>query len=150
MIPVLSGTKKLVYWSLVGLWFVTLAISFAWWFQPQHTAGIGGMVMTTILLSFTMVLPAYFFINAGRGSYPDPDQPVPPGKVAFIVTKVPSEPWAMLKETLVAMIKSRAAYPYPESVKIILADEDPEVNTDTLWCAHAGGRSRDGWRLLLA
>lgn len=60
-----------------------------------------------------------------------------PPRVAMLVTKVPSEPWAMVKKTLSAMLAQADAG--VDAYHVWLADEDPSDETRA-WCAEQGVR----------
>jgi cellulose synthase/poly-beta-1,6-N-acetylglucosamine synthase-like glycosyltransferase len=78
--------------------------------------------------------PLYFFVIFYSGKVPNPALPVPRDyRVAMVVTKAPSEPFEVVRETLEAML--RQTYPHDNW----LADEDPQPET-IAWCEAHGVR----------
>jgi cellulose synthase (UDP-forming) len=60
---------------------------------------------------------------------PNPNLPLPSGRVAMMTTKTPAEPWETVERTLVAMLYQE----YPTPFDVWLADEDPSPETIS-WC----------------
>ncbi|WP_371530510.1 glycosyltransferase [Streptomyces sp. NBC_01283] len=110
-------------WALSFLWF------WSWWLQPEHRVGWAGLIINSALLLYLTGLPCYFFVTALRLRRVNPELPVPPLPVAFAVTRAPSEPWPMARQTLEAMLAQDFPHPYD----VWLCDEDP---TDEIiaWC----------------
>ena len=78
-------------WAASFVWFWT------WWLSPGHSAGWPGLVLNSALLFYLTVTPAYFLIAALRLRRVDPRLSVPRLRVAFVVTRAPSEPWAVVR-----------------------------------------------------
>ena len=131
---IISGRNRRKYQLLVLCWAVALVFFWQWWLRPDHNAdGLRYRPVTAILVWLT-VLETYFvffFMRAVRSVAPDPE----PGqwRVAMIVTKTPSEPFAIVRRTLEAML----AQGYPHDTW--LADEDPSPET-AAWCHSHGVR----------
>ena len=88
-------------------------------------------VLNVIVIAWLTLLPLYFILILPRARVPA-QLPVPPGyRVAMVVTKVPSEPFRVVRETLEAML--RQTYPHDTW----LADEDPSSET-IKWCREHG------------
>lgn len=91
-----------------------------WWLRPQHITNLPLFVVNSVVIFWTLLLPAYFFFFALRMKKPNPKLKLPNGlKVAMVVTKAPSEPFEVVKKTLLGMLKQE----YPHDTWI--ADEDP-------------------------
>ncbi len=107
-----------------GAWF------WLWWLASGHgswTSPLGAI--STVLLAWVFLMPTYFLFFVCRMTRPDLRVPLPALRVAMIVTKAPSEPWAVVRATLEAML----AQDYPSAYDVWLADERP--STETLaWC----------------
>lgn len=115
-----------VAWAAFVLWF------WIWWLDPEHFVGWAEFMFATVPLLWLHGLQLFFIyvlLQASKTSAPDPK----PGqwRVAMIVTKTPTEPFAVLEQTLRAML----AQEYPHDTW--LADEDPSAET-LAWCADNG------------
>ena len=137
---VITGRARLRYVAMVAIWALAAIYFWQWWLRPEHIEGAVRFAIVTALLGWVYLLQVYFiyfFLRAARSIAPDPE----PGqyRVAMIVTKTPSEPFAILRITLKAMLSQD----YPHDTW--LADEDPSVETRA-WCAANGVRisSRNG------
>lgn len=116
-------------------WVSTLAWFWGWWAQPQHRVGWSGFVVNTVLMLYVSALPLYFFIMVNRIRVVAPALAIPRLRVAMLVTKVPSEPWPLVRNTLEAMLGQQFPYPYD----VWLCDEGPDAET-LAWCAAHGVR----------
>ncbi|HEY2317449.1 MAG TPA: glycosyltransferase family 2 protein [Solirubrobacteraceae bacterium] len=123
-------------WLLLSIW------AWPWWLEPSHltsplTAGI-----STGLIGFEMVfVPLWFFFWIYRMKRPPVGLEPPRLRVAMVVTKAPTEPWEVVRETLEAML----AQDFPYAYDTWLADESAALET-LHWCAEHGVRvsSREG------
>lgn len=138
--PVLTGRRAAKYFVLALIWAVAAGFFWGWWLRPEHIIGSGRFIILTLALAWVYGMQFYFmtvFLMAQVSVAPDPV----PGRwrVAMIVTKTPSEPFSVLRPTLVAML----AQDYPHDTW--LADEDPQPET-IAWCDAHGVRisSRKG------
>ena len=137
--PVMTGARALRYRLLAVLWLLAAAFFWGWWLQPAHMLGLRSAVVTLAMV-WIWGMQLYFvvvFLSARRSVAPTPE----PGtwRVAMITTKTPSEPFSVVRKTLVAML----AQSYPHDTW--LADEAPDEET-LHWCAAHGVRvsSREG------
>lgn len=101
--------------------------------MPGHRVGWAGFVVNTVLLAYLAYLPGYFLFTANRLRHVDPALPVPAVRVAFVVTRAPSEPWPVARGTLKAMLGQTFPGPYD----VWLCDEAPTEEI-TAWCAGNG------------
>ncbi|MBB3612668.1 glycosyltransferase family 2 protein [Rhizobium sp. BK602] len=132
MVPVLRGYQRAEYVACVGLWLMALAFFWHWWLLPSHHVNATGSVLVTLILAWVTILPAYFMAVFFRARKPDGDLRLPAGsRVAMVVTKAPSEPFAIVARTLSAMLTQ----PVPHDTW--LADEDPSPAT-LEWCRTQG------------
>jgi cellulose synthase (UDP-forming) len=128
LIDILSSRERTVFIGLVSLWATTLIWFWHWWLQPQHLTSIEGAIVCSILLAWNTILPAYYFFFVWRMKRPNPSLNLPSDwRVAMVVTKAPSEPWAVVENTLKAMLTQD--YPHDNW----LADEQPTPET-LAWC----------------
>ena len=130
--PMLRGWMAVKYYLIAGLWIVAAGWFWAWWLQPHHMVGPLRYWGVTAAMVWIWGMQFYFvliFLQARKSVAPDPQ----PGqwRVAMITTKTPSESFAVVRETLEAML----AQDDPHDTW--LADEDPDVETRA-WCAEHG------------
>jgi cellulose synthase (UDP-forming) len=132
VVPVMSRTQGALFAGAVLVWLVALAFFLTWWLQPAHVGSIPMYVMCSTVLAWLTLMPAYFIFNVARAVRPNPAVTPPHGlRVAMVVTKAPSEPFAVVRKTLEAML----AQDFPHDTWI--ADEDPSEET-LAWCKRNG------------
>jgi cellulose synthase (UDP-forming) len=131
--PLFSGQRRFVYLAGVSSWLAALAWFWEWWFRPGHMISIASFCVLTLIMAWVTLLPAYFiYLFAGsKQARPIKYQRVP-GRIAMVVTKAPSEPFEIVRNTLNAML-NQVDYDYD----VWLADEAPDAETIT-WCARHG------------
>ncbi len=129
-VELLTRREKIVYWSMVGVWFGVLCSFWLWWLKSEHIVSVFGILLTSYVLVWGTVTPAWYFYFAGRMKKPNPRLPVPSGRVAMVVTKAPSEPWSVVRKTLEAMLNQE----FPYSYDVWLADEQPTLEVEQ-WCS---------------
>jgi cellulose synthase (UDP-forming) len=129
LIPLMTKRQKLTYFGWVVAWIVALVWWWAWWLRPENNIGSLRYLALTIPSAWlTVVLPCYFLFIFAKSRIPSGFAGVPSDlRVAMVVTKAPSEPFSVLKETLEAML--RQTYPHDTW----LADEDPSEEV-VEWC----------------
>ncbi len=130
--PAMPPRQRRKYAVAVVLAIVAGAYFWIWWLQPSHVLGIGRYVIVTLVLVWLHALVwyfFYFFLRARRAITPPGG--VPPGRVAMVVTKAPSEPFPIVQRTLEGML----AQDVPHDTW--LADEDPTPEV-LAWCAAHG------------
>jgi cellulose synthase (UDP-forming) len=140
-VPALGGPDRVMVALLTAGWLVCLAGFWTWWLQPAHLATYVGLIINGVILLYVSVFPVFFVAGANRLRRVNPARPVPPLRVAFVVTKAPSEPWQIARRTLRAML----AQDYPLRYDVWLCDEQPTPAVAD-WCARNGVRlsSRHG------
>jgi cellulose synthase (UDP-forming) len=129
-----AGRRLLMRFLTIG-WLVTQVCFWYWWLQPEHRNGWAGLVITSSLLGYLTVFPVLPLLGFNRIPTVNPELPLADLRVAFAVTKAPSEPWNTARTTLEAMLDQD--YPYPYDVWI--CDEDPSEET-LFWCQQRGVR----------
>jgi cellulose synthase (UDP-forming) len=131
LVPLMGRAQKVQYWIWLAIALVALVYFWIWWLRPEHNIGTFSYVLNVIVIAWLTLLPLYFILILPR-AYVPAQLPVPPGyRVAMVVTKVPSEPFLIVQETLEAML--RQTYPHDTW----LADEDPSSET-IKWCREHG------------
>lgn len=130
--PVLTPRNYARYAVLVGLWLVAALVFWVWWLSPSHIITPGRYALVTLCLFWIFFLQAYFLAMFLRARQAVPRHGGPPlGRVAMVVTKAPSEPFAVVQKTLLAMLEQDIPH------DTWLADEDPQPDT-LAWCAANG------------
>ena len=105
LVPAVSVRQELALRFLVlttvaaGAWF------WLWWLATGHGSWTSPLsAVSTVLLAWVFLMPTYFLFFACRMTRPNFRIPLPDLRVAMIVTKAPSEPWAVVRTTLEAMV----------------------------------------------
>jgi cellulose synthase (UDP-forming) len=114
-------------WGLAILYF------WVWWLRPDHNIGTTWYVLNSIVLAWLTLVPLYVLSLYVRGRVSANEAQPPPGRVAMVVTKAPSEPWSVVRVTIEAML----AQEHPHDTW--LADEDPS-SASIAWCNARGVR----------
>lgn len=120
------------YRLLVALWAALSALFWIWWLQPSHVIAGWSFALATLAIFWLYFVQVYFLgmmLNARRAASRLED--LGAIRVATVVTKAPSEPFAVVRETLEALL----AQDVPHDTW--LADEDPAPET-IAWCAAHG------------
>lgn len=118
--PILHGGGRLVEVMGTFAWLVAAILFWSWWLRPEHIGNPWAFAFATASLLWLTLSPAYFLAIFARSRRVPAEFEPPRGlRVAMVVTKVPNEPFAMVKATLRAMLAQR----YPHDTW--LADEDP-------------------------
>ncbi|GGK81300.1 glycosyltransferase [Mangrovihabitans endophyticus] len=131
--PVLGGRDRLLVATATAGWVAFLVAFWIWWLAPQHRAGWVGLIVNSALLLYLSLLPASFLITVNRLRRVNPALKMPRLRVAFVVTRAPSEPWPVARRTLAAMLGQR----YPHPFDVWLCDEQPTEEIRG-WCAANG------------
>lgn len=132
LVPVLTGYRRAEYFAGVVSWFMALLYFWVWWLEPSHHFSWFGSIVSTWTLAWLTLIPAYFLVMFARAAKPAGQLRLPPeSRVAMVVTKAPSEPFAVVAETLRAMLAQTVRH------DTWLADEDPSPETID-WCRRRG------------
>lgn len=117
----------------IAAWIAGFLYFWSWWFDPAHVLGWPAYILITIVVGWITLLPVYFIvIFSGAKVATASTGPVPQGRIAMVVTKAPSEPFDVVRRTLLAMLDQTDC-----DFDVWLADEDPSPETVT-WCAAHG------------
>jgi len=128
MVPILEGGRRVEYAACATLWLAALIYFWSWWLSPAHHVDLAGSILLTLVLAWVTIIPAYFIIVFFHAQKPHGRLRLPAGsRIAMVVTKAPSEPFAVVARTLSAML----AQDVPHDTW--LADEDPSPSTMD-WC----------------
>ncbi len=134
--PLLDRRQRAITVGFFVLW-AGLAIRFVlWWLRPEHRADWFGLIATSAVIGFTLLLPLWLFFTALNARLPRrPGEADGLDRVAMIVTKAPAEPWPLVRRTIEAMLDQD----HPHDYDVWLADEHPSDET-LHWCAANGVR----------
>ena len=128
-----SGRLQLLHVLGIAAWFGALLYFWQWWLDPAHVVDWPSYVLITVVVGWITLLPVYFIvIFSGAKVMAATAAPVPRGRVAMVVTKAPSEPFSVVRKTLLAMLDQTGC-----EFDVWLADEDPSPDT-IAWCAARG------------
>ena len=129
LVDVLTKTQRRQLSLLVCLWLVTFVIFAVWWFQTSQFTGSVRFTFNSLILGWGAILPGYYFFFLRRMKKSNPALLIPrQWRVAMVVTRAPSEPFAEVQRVLVAMQAQAPAH------DTWLADEDPTPES-LQWCA---------------
>ena len=129
----LSPRDRLAVYVISACWLACLADFWVWWLQPAHRANLFGIIANSIVLFYLTCYPVFYVVAVNRLRNVNPAVAVPMLRVAFIVTRAPSEPWDVAKSTLTAMLDQDFPLPYD----VWLADEKPTAEI-LRWCSDTG------------
>ncbi|WP_037679789.1 glycosyltransferase [Streptomyces griseus] len=128
-IPVLGRLDRTKVSLLAVCWWAALVVFWEWWLRPEHRVGWTGFAVNSALLLYLSALPLYFVVVMVRLRTFNPAVEVPGLRTAFVVTRAPSEPWAVARATLTAMLRQDFPHPYD----VWLCDEAPTQEI-LEWC----------------
>ncbi|MEU6696833.1 glycosyltransferase family 2 protein [Pseudonocardia sp. NPDC046786] len=117
-------------------WVVALVLFWIWLLQPQHRVSWSALALNGLLLLYLSLMPCYFVVAVNRLRRVSRKVRIPTDlRVAFVVTRAPSEPWDVARTTLEAML----AQDFPAPYDVWICDER---TTDEIraWCAGNGVR----------
>jgi cellulose synthase (UDP-forming) len=129
----LRPSDRVIVAVLSALWGLFLADFWIWWLKPAHQTSVYGSMLNALVLAYLTVFPVFFVVAVNRLRSVSQRVDVPRLRVAFIVTRAPSEPWEVARKTLLAMLDQDFPVPYD----VWLADESP-TREILSWCAGSG------------
>jgi cellulose synthase (UDP-forming) len=94
------GLRHRCFFRLLAvLWLVTQFAFWSWWFDPTHITDPIEYLVTTLLLGYFLLIPAYFLLLMSHMKRPNPRLPLPMHlRVAIATSFVPgSETTQVLK-----------------------------------------------------
>jgi cellulose synthase (UDP-forming) len=128
--PVLGRRDRVLVAALTAGWVACLGFFWLWWLQPEHTVTAAGMVVNSLLLAYLTAIPVYSLVLVNRLREVNPALRMPLLRVAFVVTRAPSEAWPVARKTVTAMLDQD----FPSGFDVWLCDEDPTPEI-VQWCA---------------
>jgi hypothetical protein len=133
MTPALRRRDRYLITLMSVGWMICFVRFWIWWLEPQNRTGWAGLVLNSAVLLYVTAIPLYFLLSVCWLRRPDPLLPMPALRVAFVVTKAPSEPWDVARHTLTRMLDQTFPHPY----QVWLCDEDPSDEV-LVWCEANG------------
>lgn len=133
-VAVMTPAQRRVYRALTCVWLLANLLFWAWWLRPSHVVTVSRFVITSLVIGYTLAMPAYFIYFLGRMRRPNPALALPNGlRVTFATTFVPgAEGIEVLERTIVAM---RDQQGYPHDVWVLDEGDAPAVKA---LCARVG------------
>jgi cellulose synthase (UDP-forming) len=132
LVNVLSEQQRARLRFLVCVWLVSLCLFYGWWFRTDHIVGFGRYLVNTLLITWLLVLPGYWLFFVLQMKRVNPQLAIPTEwRIAMITTRAPSEPFDVVKRTLLAMLSQQTPH------DTWLADEDPTPDI-LAWCEQHG------------
>lgn len=128
-VPALGLRDRVGIALLTVGWLVCVVWFWVWWLRPEHRVSWAGLIVNSALLLYLSCQPIYFAVAVNRLRHVGRTSAIPVLRVAFVVTRAPSEPWAVARATLSAMLTQ--VFPY--SYDVWLCDEQP-TSEITRWC----------------
>ncbi|SHN48253.1 Glycosyl transferase family 21, partial [Cryptosporangium aurantiacum] len=134
-VPVLPPVTRVLLAVLTVGWVVSLVLFWRWWLEPPHRTDWMRLLINSSLLLYMSAYPILPILRFNKLRTVNPRVPIPELRVAFCVTKAPSEPWDTARRTLEAMLDQD----FPYSYDVWICDEDPSEET-LAWCRAHGVR----------
>ena len=132
LVPLMTRAQRFEYILCVATLLCALFFFWKWWLEPGHNINTTWFVLSSIAIAWVSLVPLYLILVFSRSRVPAKILPLSVGyRVAMVVTKAPSEPFSIVRETLEGMLRQR----YPHDTW--LADEDPSSETIE-WCRRRG------------
>jgi cellulose synthase/poly-beta-1,6-N-acetylglucosamine synthase-like glycosyltransferase len=132
VVPALTHQQLLVFRLTLAIWFATIGWFWGWWLRPEHIDGWWRFGLSTAVAAWLSLMPLYFLAVVLRAVKPSGCYVArASARIAMVVTKAPSEPFAVVMQTLEAMLSQTVRH------DTWLADEDPSPETRE-WCARHG------------
>jgi len=129
---VLSVSQHRVQLLLVILWVVGTLAFWQWTLQPSTWVSVPGTLVNLLLLFYVTGIPAWPLYLSLCMRQVKRELPVPAKlRVAMVVTKAPSEPWSLVRQTLQAILEQAPSH------DTWLADEQP-TEVVRHWCKQNG------------
>jgi len=126
--PALSASQQKILVLLITPWIVGTLAFWRWALQPEAWVSVPGTLFNLLLLFYVTGIPAWPFYLFLRLRQVRRDLPIPAQlRVAMVVTKAPSEPWSLVRQTLQAMLEQSPSH------DTWLADEQP-TEAVRHWC----------------
>jgi len=66
-IYVMSPLQRVFFQLLVAFWYLGLVIFYVWWFRAEHVVDWFFCLINTLLVTWTIALPGYFFFIGPDG-----------------------------------------------------------------------------------
>jgi cellulose synthase (UDP-forming) len=126
-----TAEETLLHYAYLAIWLVAFYQLIQLWFYQTTIYSIIDYVIITINIFWLPLITLYFFIFSFNQKKNAKVNKLAVGKLALVTTKIPSEPWSVVQNTLEGMKHQSYLYNYD----VWLADEDPNIETIN-WCAN--------------
>jgi cellulose synthase (UDP-forming) len=128
-ISVFSLPANLLHYGYLLVWLFALANVIYIWFYNSRIYSMPEFILLTLNVFWLPAISIYFFLFSFNQKHNTIEREVATGRLALITTKIPNEPWEIVRNTLEGMLKQQLPY----SHDVWLADEDPFEET-IKWC----------------
>ena len=125
-----TAEETLLHYAYLGIWIFALLKLIHLWFWESTIYSMFDYVIISINIFWLPMITLYFFMFSFNQKKNSKINKIALGKLALITTKIPSEPWIVVRNTLEGMLSQS----YPYAYDVWLADEDPNLETIN-WCA---------------
>ncbi|MGL4758817.1 MAG: glycosyltransferase family 2 protein [Patescibacteria group bacterium] len=132
-VSVFTLPANFVHYFYLGVWLYALYNIVLLWFFNSKIYSLPEFILITINVFWLPAITIYFFLFSFNQKTNTTEKEVAKGRVALITTKIPKEPWEIVKDTLRGMLNQDLPYQYD----VWLADEDPSDETKK-WCDSNG------------
>ena len=110
--PLMSRADRVRVAFLSLCWAICLVAFWGWWLEPVHQTSTFGTILNGMVLLYLTGFPIFFVVAVNRLREVSRTVAIPRLRVAFIVTRAPSEPWDVARATLIAMLSQEFPLPY--------------------------------------
>jgi cellulose synthase (UDP-forming) len=128
-ISVFNPEETLLHYAYLFIWLLALSKLIHIWFLESTIYSIPLFVLVSVNVFWLPLITGYFFIYSFNQKKNSKINKLTVGRLALITTKIPNEPWLVVKNTLLGMLNQS----YPYKYDVWLADEDPQQET-LEWC----------------
>ena len=90
----------MLHLGAVLAWGAAVAYFWVWWLRPHHNIGTPWFIVNSVVLGWLTLVPLYLLCLYIRGRISALEAQPPPGRVAMVVTKAPSEPWRVVQHNI--------------------------------------------------
>ncbi len=128
-VSVFTLTQNLIHIGYLSVWLYALYNLINIWFFNTKVYSMPEYILLTINVFWLPLISFYFFLFSFNQKQNTVERELATGRLALITTKIPKEPWDVVRSTLEGMLSQELPYKYD----VWLADEDPYQET-IKWC----------------
>src|SRR6478609_4272509 len=76
LVEVMTRRQRWTFRALVAIWLVSLLAFWVWWLRPEHIQGAFGIIVSSVILAWHTLLPAWYFFFVDRMRRPNEKLPL--------------------------------------------------------------------------